>query len=210
MVEAELERRLPDLDATVPAAILHGPVEIVRDDRGVPHVFADDDHDLFVAYGYAQAQDRLFQLDVQRRKGHGTLSALLGPEGMELDRIAHTIDFPAVLERHLAALDAGDARAAGRVRGGRQPVGGRLRDRGTLPVEYALLGAAWEPWRVVDALAAALTWRWQLTGRTHVYAGPELLKRHLRDDALVDAILRASNEGDTAIMPPDAPYPERA
>jgi len=205
----ELERRLPDLDATVNADALHGPVEIVRDDRGVPHLFAGDDHDLFVAYGYAQAQDRLFQLDVQRRKGHGTLAALLGPEGVELDRIAHTIDFPSVLAAHLAALDAEtrallDAFATGINLWADTCVAG-----GTLPVEYALLGAGWAPWQVVDALGAALTWRWQLTGRTHVYAGPELLKRHLGDEALVDAILRASNEGDTAILPPDATYPER-
>jgi len=206
--QAELERRLPDLDATIRGVALHGPVEIVRDERGVPHLFAGDDHDLFLAYGYAQAQDRLFQLDIQRRKGHGTLSALLGPEGLELDRIAHTIDFPSVLAIHLAALDGEtqallEAFAAGVNQWADTCVGAD-----TLPVEYALLGASWEPWLVVDALAAALTWRWQLTGRTHVHAGPELLKRHLGDDALVDAILRASNEGDTPILPPDAPYPE--
>jgi len=206
---AELERRLPDLDAAVPVAALHGSVEIVRDERGVPHLFAGDDHDLFVAYGYAQAQDRLLQLDIQRRKGHGTLSALLGPEGVELDRIAHTIDFPTVLTAHLAALDPGTHALLDAFGTGVNLWADACLTAGTLPVEYAMLGAGWEPWRPVDALAAALTWRWQLTGRTHVYAGPELLKRHLGDAALVDAILRLSNEADTAILPPDAVYPER-
>ena len=128
--QAELERRLPDLDATVGSDALHGSAQIVRDDRGIPHIFAGDDHDLFVAYGYAQAQDRLFQLDVQRRKGHGRLAALLGPEGVELDRIAHTIDFPAVLAAHLAGAGSRDPGPAGRIRDGRQPVGRRVRRRG--------------------------------------------------------------------------------
>lgn len=205
---AELRRRLPDLDARPPVAGLHGPVEIVRDERGVPHVLAADDHDLFLAYGYAQAQDRLFPIDIQRRKGHGTLAALLGPEGLDHDRVAHTIGFPEVLGRHLAALDAQTTGLLEAFAAGVNAWADACTRNGTLPVEYALLGASWEPWGVVDALACALAWRWQLTGRTHVYAGPELLRRHLRDDALVDAILRATREADTAIMPPDAPWPE--
>lgn len=204
----DLRRRLPDLDATVELPGLRGTVSIARDDRGIPHVIADDDHDLFAGYGYAQAQDRLFQLDIQRRKGHGRLAALLGAEGIELDRIAHTIDFPTVLERHLAALDAETRALLEAFATGVNAWADHCVATDTLPIEYPLLGAGWEPWSVVDALAAALTWRWQLTGRTHVYAGPELLKRHLGGDvALVEAILRASNEGDTPIMPPDAPYP---
>lgn len=206
--QVELDRRVPDFDATIPSFALHSPVQIVRDDRGLPHLFASDDHDLFLAYGYAQAQDRLFQMDVQRCKGHGRLAALLGSEGLELDWIAHTIDFPSVVATHLSALDADthallDAFAAGVNLWANTCVA-----TDTLPVEYAMLGANWEPWQVVDSLAAALTWRWQLTGRTHVYAGPELLKRHLGDEALVDAILRASKVVDTAILPPDAPYPQ--
>lgn len=207
--EEETRRRLPRLDAQVRLSTLDGATEIVRDERGVPHVLAETDRDLFTGYGYAQAQDRLFQLDIQRRKGHGTLAALLGPEGVELDRIAHTIDFPAVLARHLAALDPETRALLQAFADGVNAWAAACERDATLPVEYALLGASWEPWQVVDALAAALTWRWQLTGRTHVYAGPELLRRHLGDDALVDAILRASREVDTAILPADAPYPPR-
>src|SRR4051794_3586297 len=52
---------------------------IERDRFGIPHVFAENEHDLFVAYGYAMAQDRLFQLDYLRRKGLGRLAEILGP-----------------------------------------------------------------------------------------------------------------------------------
>ena len=53
--------------------------EIRRDARGVPHIRAQDPHDLFFALGYAQAQDRLWHLDYLRRLADGTLAAILGP-----------------------------------------------------------------------------------------------------------------------------------
>src|ERR1051326_4452419 len=53
--------------------ILCGNSEITRDDRGVPHVRAPDDYELFAAYGFVTATDRLFQLDYLRRKALGRL-----------------------------------------------------------------------------------------------------------------------------------------
>ena len=86
----EVERRLPALTGTRSAAV-GGAVEILRDDRGLPHVLATSDRDLFFGYGFAMAQDRLFQMDLRRRRGHGRLAELLGPDGLEGDRIARTV-----------------------------------------------------------------------------------------------------------------------
>jgi penicillin G amidase len=201
--ERSLEGRSRDESAgTLP---IGAAVEILRDGRGIPHIFAGDDHDLFVGYGYAMAQDRLFQLDLQRRKGHGTVAALIGPEGVEMDRVAHTIDLPALAAAELERMDPGtrallDAFAEG--------VEGAARDcADALPIEYALLDARWEPWSAFDSAACAMAYRWQFTGRPHVRAGPELLKRHLGDERFVAAVLDAQREADTPILPPDAPYP---
>ena len=54
--------------------LLHAPVSILRDDRGVPHVIARNEHDLFFAQGYAEGSDRLFQMDLLRRFVKGELS----------------------------------------------------------------------------------------------------------------------------------------
>jgi acyl-homoserine lactone acylase PvdQ len=66
-------------------------VSIRRDDLGIPHIYADNDRDLFFGYGWAMAQDRLFQLDWLRRKGLGRLSEIIGADGLELDTIARTV-----------------------------------------------------------------------------------------------------------------------
>ena len=63
-------------------------VSIYRDEFGVPHIFADTNYGLFVGYGYVIAQDRLWQLEVNRRAARGTLAEILGPGFVSADRSA--------------------------------------------------------------------------------------------------------------------------
>ena len=56
------------------------PVEVLRDQWGVNHIYAKNEHDLFFAQGYLAAQDRLFQLELWRRQATGTVAELLGPQ----------------------------------------------------------------------------------------------------------------------------------
>src|SRR5580704_14036039 len=74
---------------------------IVRDQRGVPHIQADNDHDLFFAFGYAVAQDRLFQLDYLRRKALGTLAEILGPDALKLDLLYRTLDLGGIARKEV-------------------------------------------------------------------------------------------------------------
>ena len=83
----QLDSRLPDSESTLPVEVEAG-VRIVRDDRGIPHVLAENDGDLFLGFGLAMAQDRLFQLDYLRRKGLGRLAEILGPDAFETDLVA--------------------------------------------------------------------------------------------------------------------------
>ena len=200
----QAEELLPDFDGVIEAAVA-AEVSIVRDARGVPHCFAEADADLFVAYGYSMALDRLFQLDMQRRKGHGRLAALIGRDGLEHDRVAHTMGLPGLAAAELDRLDDETRALHDRFAAGIELAVSGMADR--LPIEYALLGAAWEPWTALDSVACGMAWRWQFTGRPHAIAGPELLRRVLDDDRLVEAILAAEREADTPTLPPDAPYP---
>ena len=72
---------------------LKQPVEILRDRWGVPHIYAQNQNDLFFAQGYITAQDRLFQLDLWRRIGTGKLSEVLGPNYIARDRIARLVRY---------------------------------------------------------------------------------------------------------------------
>ncbi len=65
---------------------LHGQITIRYDDNMIPHIFADNDHDLYFAQGYVTARDRLWQMDIQTRMASGKLSEVVGPKAFELDR----------------------------------------------------------------------------------------------------------------------------
>ncbi len=90
---------LPPVDAACdladhPAAYaLTAPVDILRDDRGIPHLYAQNDADLFWASGYQAAIDRLFELDTFVRAARGTLSEVRGEDSVSDDITARTFDF---------------------------------------------------------------------------------------------------------------------
>ncbi len=78
-------RSLPDYDARFEIAGLSGPVEIVRDNANVPHIFGTTDQDVFFALGYAHAQDRMWQMTMLRRTAQGRLSELFGRRTLPID-----------------------------------------------------------------------------------------------------------------------------
>ncbi|AQG79924.1 hypothetical protein AWR27_11675 [Spirosoma montaniterrae] len=70
---------------SITAQRLQQPVEVIRDQWGVNHIYAKNEHDLFWAQGYQAAQDRLFQLEIWRRQATGTVAELLGPQEVKRD-----------------------------------------------------------------------------------------------------------------------------
>src|SRR5688572_17168656 len=79
---------LAQLDGEIPLAGLKQPVEVVRDRWGIPHIYAQNQDDLFFAQGFVAAQDRLFQIDMRRRIGLGETADILGEQALEGDRFA--------------------------------------------------------------------------------------------------------------------------
>src|SRR5262249_5390593 len=68
------------------ASTRHGAVTIKRDDYGIPNVYADDDYSLFYGYDYALAEDRLFQIESERRTIEGRAAEVFGPEFLPRDQ----------------------------------------------------------------------------------------------------------------------------
>lgn len=81
---------------------LHFPVEVRRDSAGINHIYARDEHDLFFAQGFTTARDRLFQLEVWRRRATGTFAEALGPAWVERDRAARLFRWRGDMARELA------------------------------------------------------------------------------------------------------------
>ncbi|GAG96523.1 unnamed protein product, partial [marine sediment metagenome] len=69
---------------------LRGEVTVIRDDWGIPHIFAEYEEDLFFAQGYCHAQDRLFQMDMWRRQVQGRMSEIVGESMLSSDKIMLT------------------------------------------------------------------------------------------------------------------------
>ena len=85
----------------IETAGLEATVEILRDQWGVNHIYAKNQHDLFFAQGYAAAKDRLFQFEVWRRQATGTVSEILGPDELERDIGTRLFQFRGDLEEEL-------------------------------------------------------------------------------------------------------------
>src|SRR5437867_3202972 len=102
----ECRKRVPPALGT---RTVHGPsqpLRIERDRWGVPHVHAASDVDLFFGFGYATAQDRLFQLDFLRRKARGRLAEILGPEAVESDVLYRTLGLGRIADTEWTTLPA--------------------------------------------------------------------------------------------------------
>ncbi len=79
-------------------------VRLLRDNYGVPHIYADDVYGLYYGYGYAVAQDRLFQMEMTRRSTQGTVSEVLGAAYLDYDKGTRKLFDPASIRRQLEAL----------------------------------------------------------------------------------------------------------
>ncbi|HWB10972.1 MAG TPA: penicillin acylase family protein [Pirellulales bacterium] len=198
----ETRRRLPVTDGTS-SANLREKVEIIRDGRGIPHIMAGNDEDLFYGFGLAMAQDRLFQLDYLRRRAWGRLCEILGAEAMPLDLTARTMDLGTIAQAEWAAAAAETRRLLEAFSAGVNRVIEGSAERP--PIEFDLLDYRPQPWRPVDCLAIEGEFRWYLTGRLPVFAVPEMVRRTLGEGSLYQAFLQG--EADDECILPAGSYP---
>lgn len=80
---------------------LRAPVEILRDAWGIPHIYAENEHDLFFAQGFSAARDRIFQLELWRRRATGTMAEILGRKALDHDIGARLFSFRGDLDEEL-------------------------------------------------------------------------------------------------------------
>lgn len=147
---AALRLSLPRTDGTQHLPGFADRVEILRDRWGVPHIYARSNSDLFAALGYVHAQDRLWQMELNRHTGHGRLSELFGPMALETDRFIRVLGFSRQARRDLETLsDETRAIIAAYVQG----INTFLAANSTrLPVEFMLLRHQPQPWQAEDIL----------------------------------------------------------
>jgi penicillin amidase len=126
------------------------PVRIVRDRWGVPHIYARNEHDLFFAQGFVQAQDRLFQMDLWRRSAQGRVSEVLGLNFVERDAATRRVQYRGDAAAEWASYGPGVKSIAEAFVAG---VNARVVDaRDHVPEEFTLAGWLPEAWKPEDLL----------------------------------------------------------
>ena len=100
-VYASIDNSFPQTDGEISLDGLDGPVDIYRDQYGIPQIYASTEHDLFFAEGYVHAQDRFWQMDFQRHTGSGRLSELIGSNGADIDTFLRTMGWERVAKQEL-------------------------------------------------------------------------------------------------------------
>lgn len=154
---------LAQLDGELRADGLKEPVEVLRDEWGVPHIYAKNQADLFFAQGFVTAQDRLFQLDLWRRIGNGETAELFGKEAIEADRFARLMLYRGDMQAEWKSYSP-DAEAIARafVSGINAHID---QVDNKLPIEFQVLGHKPKKWRAEDILSRMsgiiMTSNWQ-------------------------------------------------
>src|ERR1700693_5919823 len=100
-VHAGPQSTIPSETITLPN--LRQPVEILIDHWGVPHIYAKNEADLFFAQGFNAARDRLFQIDLWRRRGLGQLSEVFGPAFVDQDKATRLFLYRGDMDKEWAA-----------------------------------------------------------------------------------------------------------
>jgi penicillin amidase len=155
------KRRLPQIEGSLRIQGLSAPVEVLRDRSGVPHIYAKNDHDLYFTQGFVHAQERLWQMELNRRTANGTLSELIGEAALDTDRTARTFGYRRLGREDWKLYDAPMQQA---VIAYTEGVNAFLRDKASsMPVEFFLLGHKPEPWAVEDTMAFSHLLLWQLS-----------------------------------------------
>ena len=145
---------LPQLDGTIQVAGLRGRAEVWRDAQGVPHLRAQSLEDLLFAQGYVTAQDRLWQMDLNRRLAMGQLSEILGESVLRLDIENRTLGFPQACERAVREMEPESRKLLDAYAAGVNEFIASHRNR--LPIEFLLLHYKPRAWQEADSFGVAL------------------------------------------------------
>lgn len=156
---ARFHRPLPDVRGTIEIDGPSATVEILRDRYGIPHIRAASRRDAIFALGFVHAQDRLWQMEMQRRAAAGRLAEILGSAAVQTDRFMRTVGFAraarsarealapadlAWIETYVDGINAFLARSPG----------------WRLPVEFTLTGAVPEQWTADDVIGTMKLVAW--------------------------------------------------
>ena len=197
----------PQRSGTLNLTQLQAPVTVRYDERGVPHIRAENEADLYRVLGYVHAQDRLFQMEMMRRLAQGELSEVLGPKLVEVDRLFRTLGIRAYAKDVAAKFNPASpvSKALTAYLDGIN----QFQATHPAPLEFDLLGIPKRPFTVQDtaAMTGYLAYSFAATFRTEPalsFVRDKLGGAYLKAfdlDLRPEGVLQAS--GSSALQAPD-------
>ena len=175
-----LHDKQPQRDGELVLAALQAPVTVDYDERGVPHIRAENEADMYRALGFVHAQDRLFQMELLRRLARGELAEVLGEKLVPTDRLFRTLEIGHHADAYAARLDPNNPSTQALLHyleGVNQYQASRPR-----PLEFDLLGIEPRPFTIADTLSVAgyMAYSFAAALRT------EPVMTHIRDELGAD------------------------
>jgi penicillin G amidase len=192
-----LGRSLPETSGEIKLQGLNETVVVVRDEYGIPHIQAKNEHDLFLAQGYVQAQDRLFQMDLSRRQASGRLSEVIGDATIERDQYFRTLGLRRAAE---ASYDQYSEQGKNTLNWFTEGVNlyiNQMKEAHKLPIEFTILGYQPETWTAVDSLTIGKYMAFDLGGNWEDQAFRQYLLQNFPKDKAYDLF---------PTYPKDAPF----
>jgi penicillin amidase len=119
---------------------LKSEVEVLYDDYGVPHIYAQNEEDAYFALGYVHAQDRLFQMEMLRRAAGGRLSEVLGPDLIKVDKLFRTLSLNQFAKQHAQKFLSSDTASFQRSALAYQKGVNQYIKVGKTPIEFSIIG----------------------------------------------------------------------
>ncbi len=187
---------IPDYNKSVQISGLAGEVTILRDTFGIPHIFAENEKDLYRAVGFAMAQDRLWQMDLLRRVTQGRLSEILGNKMAETDLLMRALRIQEKSEKILAGASPEIMEA---LKSFAEGVNEYIRFNPLSP-EFKILSYHPEFWQPVHSVNLIGYMSWDLTSGWDIELLLHQLKEVVSEDQILDLIPEMNNHK-TAIYP---------
>lgn len=202
VVIINVRRPLPDTDGTLTIPGLQEEVAVHRDEYGVPHIYAENEHDLFLAQGYVHAQDRFWQMEFWRHISQGRLSEIVGEPTVSSDKFIRTMGWHRMAQATVdyyeaeepAYMDLLEAYSAG--------VNAYIdANRDQISINQTILGLVNEPWEIEPWLPVhTVGWGVVMADDLSGNWGSELRRAQL---------LKELGEGTVASLMPFYPYDDR-
>lgn len=199
-----LTKSLPQTKGALTLSHLEKPVQVYRDEYGVPHIFAESEADLYRAAGYVTAQDRLWQMDMNRRIAAGRLSEIFGKSALETDRFLRLWGLARISKEMVSAMSPESRLVLEAYTEGVNSFIDSHQNR--LPIEFSLLKYKPEKWKPEDSAAYVRLMAWRLSFSWYVDPVLAELVQNLGDAKAREVFPEFPKDGALIIQPNAKPF----